>query len=122
MKIEERLIRRHAEDIVYVGNIIRSLMRTETWGMLKFVTASRRVDEIEKARNGVGAPISADRVLGRIEAYESILGDLEAIAVQAEELQKPIESKSKDNEEGAEEIVRQDDVIEPIPFQYGGAV
>lgn len=116
------MTRRTPEDIVHIGNIISHLMKGEFWGILAFTTASRRVLEIEKSRNGVGGNISAERVLGRIEAYESVVSDLEAFAALKDELQKPVEGKSRGAEEGAEELIDREDVSEPVALNYGGAV
>lgn len=121
MRIEERLTRRAPDDIVYIGNLIQQAMKSELWTVINFMSASLKVEEIEKSKNGLGAPISADRVLGRIEAYETIITNLEGIAVQKEELSKPI-TKKKEIDEGAEEIIQNDDLYEPTSLNYGGAV
>lgn len=121
MRIEERLLRRSPDDVVYIGGIIQSAMRGEFWTVLTMMSASLKVEEIEKSKNGVGQPISADRVLGRIEAYETLITSLEAVAQQKEELSKPVERKVE-IEEGAEEAIRGDDLSEPAGLNYGGAV
>jgi len=120
MRIEERLARRAPDDIVYIGGLIQNSMKSEFWKVLEMMTASLKIEEIEKSKNGLGAQISSDRVLGRIEAYETIITNLEAIAAQKEELSKPI-TKKKESDEGAEEPIQTDDLYE-ASLNYGGAV
>lgn len=113
-------MRRAPDDIVYIGEIVGHVREGEFWKVLGFVSASLRVDEIERAKNGVGGAISSDRVLGRIEAYETLISSLEAFYIQKQELQKPIEKK-RSVDEGAEEAITTDDLYEPS-LNYGGAV
>lgn len=120
MRIEERLTRRAPDDIIYIGNLIENAMRGELWAVINFMSASLKVEEIEKSKNGLGTPISAERILGRIEAYETLITNLESIVVQKEELSKPI-TKKKEVDEGAEEPIQTDDLYEPH-LNYGGSV
>lgn len=122
MRIEERLARRAPEDIIHIGGIIEHTMKGEFWSILKMLGVSLKVDEIERAKNGIGVPISSERVLGRIEAHQTMLDALEAIVIQRNELQKPVESKKQTADDGAEEIIDREEVYEPAPLKYGGSI
>jgi len=122
MKIEERLIRRSPEDILHIGMIIENVMKGDFWTILNLLSASLRIEEIERSKTGIGQPLSSDRVLGRIEAYQSLIDSLEAITIQMNELRKPLESTKSKSDDGAEEIIDRDDVNEPMPLRYGGAL
>lgn len=120
MTIAQRLSRRAPEDISLIGGMIANVMKGDFWQVLTFLTASQRVMEIEKSKTGVGGNLSAERILGRIEAYETVISDLEAIVQMKEELDRPRAKKKESAEDTAEEIVDTEDIVAPL--NYGGAV
>lgn len=121
MRIEERLTRRSPDDIIFIGNLIQNAMRSDFWVVLQMLSSSLKVEEIEKSKTGIGGPISSDRVLGRIEAYETLTSNLEAFVTMKEELSKPLTQKKESPEDGAEEIIDREEV-EPVSLKYGGAM
>lgn len=121
MKIEERMTRRNSDDIIHVGTLIENVRKGEFWQVLSFVTASLRVSEIEKSKNGIGGPIVAERVLGRIEAYETVISELEALVLLKDELVRPVKKSKSAPDDGAEEIIDREEV-EPSGLNYGGSV
>lgn len=92
MTIEERLLRRDTEDLIYIGELVEKMLLQETGSILKALTNGRISHEAEtSAKSG----LSAERHLGRIEAYQQVMNDLETFVTDMKKLKEPIEVKEE---------------------------
>lgn len=82
MTIEERIKRHEREDIIYIGQLAEQILASEMGSLLYALTSGRIATEASTAHQ-VG---SAERVLGRIEAYQKLVNDLEQYVVDKDKL------------------------------------
>lgn len=90
--IEERIAgcgRKEAEHIIYVGQLVERMLKSEFGAVLKALTAGRTSAELGGNKDG---HISADRILGRIEMADSLWGDLEQFVLDKDAQLRPIET------------------------------
>ena len=91
MNIKEALVRQSVEDKISIGDIVKKayngkfgeILRAYINGMITKEATYNQINPTDRS------PLSADRVLGRIEAYNNILVDFERMIEEAELLQKP---------------------------------
>lgn len=100
MTLEERFDRQSPEDQVILGEIIDHFFQSDAGRLFKLMAQNLQRMEIQSSRNG---GVNADRALGRIEAYDTVLTDLEMFVNRKRELQRPVEPNDEVLE-GAEEI------------------
>jgi hypothetical protein len=119
-ELKEKLIRRNDDDIFYIGHLIEQAKKTEFWQLLSIMTEGRKVNEIELSK-ATHNNFSADRILGRIEAYETLLDDMDSWLDQVEVLRRPKQEISKEDQESAQEISSTAEITE-AGISYGGQV
>lgn len=93
--IEERIAgcgRKEAEHIIYVGQLVERMLKSEFGAVLKALTAGRTSAELSANRDG---KVSADRILGRCEMAESLWGDLEQFVLDKDSQLRPIENSAQ---------------------------
>jgi len=89
--IEERLAacgRGEAEHIIYVGQLVERLLKSEFGAILKALTAGRASAELSSNLDG---KISSDRILGRVEMANNLWNDLEQFVLDKDAQLRPIE-------------------------------
>lgn len=96
MEIKERLSRRAPEDIIKLGEIVEHAVKGDFWKLLQEMTVGRKSYELQKSVSGGGV---AERILGRLEAYETILMDLENMVEEKRQLQMPLAPEASPEEE-----------------------
>lgn len=90
--IEERIAgcgRKEAEHIIYVGQLVERMLKSEFGAVLKALTAGRTGAELAANKDG---HISSDRILGRIEMADSLWSDLEQFVLDKDAQLRPIET------------------------------
>lgn len=87
MNAEERLTRQASEDIVLIGDLLERFMNSPAGKYFRIMVSNLQKLEIQHSKSSV---LSAERALGRIEAYDNVLNDIEGFIHQKNELQKPI--------------------------------
>lgn len=95
--IEERIAgcgRKEAEHIIYVGQLVERMLKSEFGAVLKALTAGRTSAELSGNRDG---KITSDRILGRCEMAESLWGDLEQFVLDKDAQLRPIENSVQSN-------------------------
>jgi hypothetical protein len=115
-----RIARRNDDDVMYIADIIEREKTTEFWKLLASMTEGRRINEIEKSKAS-HVNFSAERILGRIEAYETLLDDLESFLDQADVLRQPLDDSSQRESSQAVEISSTSEISES-GISYGGQV
>ena len=91
-QIEERLIgcaRKEHEHIIYIGDLVERIMRSEFGAVLKALTAGRVSQEIASNKDG---KLSSERVLGRLEMADNLWNDLEQFVMDKDSLLRPLEN------------------------------
>lgn len=109
--IEERMIRRNAEDIEYLGDLVERHYNGEFGKVLTALTQGRVMEEALRAKNGE----SSDRVLGRIEMAAKLTQDLEQFIADRDRLREP----KKKEETFLDAVVAEEPAY---PNQYGGQI
>lgn len=105
MNIAERLERQDNEDIVLIGNLMDSEAATVTRLMIQNLLNL----ELSHSRQDTA---SAERKLGRLEAYRTVLDDMQGFHDRARELQQPIAPPLPDVEGATEQITRPKHAVE----------
>ena len=85
--IEERLAgcsRHEAQHIVYVGDLVEKVLRSEFGAVLKALTAGRISTELATRDSS----ISSDRRIGRLEMANDLWQDLEQFVLDRDNVQK----------------------------------
>ncbi len=98
MNISERLIRREEQDILEIGNIIKATYYGQFGEVLKaIVDGLITYDLTLNQRNERDVvPLSSDRLLGRLEGYQTVINKLELAIQEADSLREPIEEDEDD--------------------------
>jgi hypothetical protein len=103
MKIKERLERYNEEDVVIIGNLVEKHLRGE-FGELFYSTIENLSEmELQNSRNQVG---TSDKVLGRLEAYNTIVADFKGYVEELKKAQKPLEKDDANYSVALEQQVR----------------
>lgn len=88
MKIEERMLRRNPEDLIEIGRCLGDFYNSPAGSILRAMINGRvnleARDHLEDDR------IKPSRVLGRIEAYNQIINDIELSISQYHSLIQPL--------------------------------
>ena len=85
--------RKDSDQVIYVGELVEKVMKSEFGVILEALTAGRTTFEIGANRNSA---LSCDRVLGRIEMASLLFEDLEQFILDKDALLRPIEQPSND--------------------------
>lgn len=88
--IEERLTRcakNEAEHIIYVGELVERILKSEFGAVLKALTAGRASAELTANKDG---KLSSDRILGRVEMANALWDDLEQFVMDKDAQLTPI--------------------------------
>lgn len=88
MTIVERLIRREMEDIIEIGNIMDVFYSSEA-GIVVRAIINGQISK-ESASHYFDAKIPADRILGRIEAFQKVIDSIELAIKDKDDLTRPI--------------------------------
>jgi hypothetical protein len=103
MKLEQRLERLEDEDLLIIGEKVQQFLDSELGKLFKNkLLPNLQKMEIERSRDG---KISADRALGRIEAYNVVLSDLENFVASKKELERPIRQDNQESPMAVEQTV-----------------
>lgn len=101
LDIEERIVgagRGELKEIVYVGDIVETTLKTEFGVILRALLKGRAALELAESRNK--AEFSPDRFLGRLDAYEKIMQDLEQYVIDKDNALKTLnQDASRDTSE-----------------------
>lgn len=112
--IEDRLAgcgRKEAEHIIYVGELVERMLKSEFGAVLKALTAGRTSAELGSNRDG---KLSADRILGRLEMADGLWSDLEQFVIDKDTQLRPIQTLDRHPESMSvadERIVREEDFV-----------
>lgn len=112
--IEERLAgcgRKEAEHIIYVGDLVERILKSEFGAVIKALTAGRTSAELSSNRDG---KLSSERILGRLEMAESLWSDLEQFVLDKDSYTRPVIMNDKHPETMSvadERIVREDNFV-----------
>lgn len=101
MRIEDRLKRQNEEDLVIIGDIIDHFFKSD---MGKIFTNGLNNLKSMELHNSRARDTSAEKVVGRLEAYETIVADLQGFVDRKNELQEPVKRDTTESFE-AEELV-----------------
>lgn len=88
MTIEERMIRREPEDLIEIGRALEVMYASAAGAILRAMVNGRISLEAKQHREGTA--IKPGRALGRIEAYQQLLDDIELAISQYYQLIEPI--------------------------------
>lgn len=88
MNIEERMVRREPEDIIEIGRSLEVMYNSPAGAILRAMVNGRISLEAKKHKEG--SPIKPGRALGRIEAYQTLLDDIEVAIAQYYSLIQPL--------------------------------
>lgn len=88
MNIEERMVRREPEDIIEIGRSLEDFYNSAAGSILRAMVNGRVSLEAKMHREG--SKIKPGRALGRIEAYQQLLDDIELAIAQYHSLIQPI--------------------------------
>lgn len=91
LSIEDRLSgcgRRESDAIIYVGTLVENVLRGEFGAIIKALTVGRVSTELKNNREG---KLNTERLVGRLEAYDTLWEDLEQFVLDKDSLLKPLE-------------------------------
>lgn len=100
MKIKDALVRQTETDRVEIGEIVRRVYNGKFGEILRAYINGSVTKELtyNQVNPNDRSPLSADRILGRCEAYNNVLLDLERMIQDADDLQRPQEDQASDEE------------------------
>lgn len=92
-KIQDALARQDNQDKIYIGELIKRTHNGQYGEIFRALIDGLKTKELKYHQDNTPGrePLSADRVLGRMEAYQNILDELDFAIAVAEDLQKPLE-------------------------------
>lgn len=95
MTIVERLIRREPEDVIEIGNIMDAFYSSEAGTVLRAIING----QISKESNAhyYDSKIPAERILGRIEAFQKVIDSIELAIKDKDDLTRPIPEEGEKN-------------------------
>lgn len=79
VEVEDRLAacaKGDLQQIVHVGTLVENILKGEFGGILRSLVRGRSSMNLSESRQH-GGTLSADRYLGRLDAYDNLLTDLE---------------------------------------------
>lgn len=93
-KITEALIKKDTQDIVYIGEIAQRLYGGQHGELLRAIIQGHI--QAEAKNNEYVENISDSKVLGRIQAYQTIIDDIELMISQKDKLvNEPVEKEEE---------------------------
>lgn len=90
MKIEQRLVRRSMEDIIHIGEQLDRFYSGQAGVVLRAFINGHITEEC-RIHYDKSQQLSADRILGRIEAFQIIIDDIERAIQEKNQLVQPEE-------------------------------
>lgn len=102
--IKEAFERQNNEDLIIIGNLVSQALNSDFGKLLNLLINNLKLMEVNNSRNNIGG--SSDKVLGRLEAYDTVLNDLQGFISRMEELQQPIQTEVIDEELASEQYTR----------------
>lgn len=94
MTIEERMIRREPEDLMAIGQVLESFYNSDAGAVLRAIVNGRVAKEAKIHRDG--SRVKPGRALGRIEAYQQIIDDVEVAIAEYHDLIRPLPEENQD--------------------------
>jgi len=94
MKIEERMRRNDIEDKIYIGEIVEQATSGEFGAVLRCIIEGLKDIELQKSKI---SEADANRVLGRLEAYNQIQNELDTCIETKNKLKEEIKEEHKIN-------------------------
>lgn len=91
MSIKEALVRQDVQDKVQIGNVVRRTLNGQFGDILRAYINGVITGECLDTNSIPDNIINADRRLGRIEAFNKVLVDLEFMVHEMEQLTQPEE-------------------------------
>ena len=93
MSIKEALVRQSVDDRVMIGDIVKKALNGKFGEVLRALVNGLTTEclEYNQVNPTDRMPLSAERLLGRMEAYHNIIYKLEAAISDSESLQLPEE-------------------------------
>lgn len=100
MSVKLALERREAQDQILIGGIIKRVHESQYGEIFRALVEGLKAKELMYNQNNVPnlIPLTADRILGRLEAYQNIVDELDLAIKVAEDLQKPEPEEEEDAE------------------------
>jgi hypothetical protein len=87
MTIEERMVRRDPEDLIEIGRALDTFYNSEAGAIIRAMCNGRVSQEARQHKEG--SAIKPGRALGRIEAYNQLIDDIEIAIAQYHDLTRP---------------------------------
>lgn len=93
MSIKDALVRQNESDKIEIGEVVKRTLNGKFGDILRaYVNGKITSESLYHQVNPMDRePLSAERILGRIEAYNNVIYNLEEMVQEAEELQRPVE-------------------------------
>lgn len=96
MTIEERMVRRDPQDLIEIGQTLEAFYMSDAGAIIRAIVNGRVSHEARVHADG--SRIKPSRALGRIEAYQTLLNDIEISISQYHDLVRPIPEERQDGE------------------------
>lgn len=96
--IEERLAgcgRLEPQHIIYVGELVERILKSEFGAVIKALTAGRTSAELSANKDG---KLSSDRILGRLEMADNLWNDLEQFVLDKDAQMAPMKTRGSEQE------------------------
>lgn len=89
MTIKERLVRRSQEDIIEIGHILERFYSSDAGDVLRAIINGRIARESRVHEDG-RTQLDPARILGRIEAWQMLIDDIETAIQDKDSLTQPL--------------------------------
>lgn len=96
MKIEERIIRKREEDIIEIGRILERFYNGQAGTVIRSLING--LMSTERINHQYSINIPADRVLGRLEAYQNVIDKIELSIQEMRQLTEELQEGGEVNE------------------------
>lgn len=107
MRAMERLVRQESEDIIIIAEMIEG----ECGELVRAMITNLLNMELSHSRSDAS---SSDRKIGRLEAYRTILDDMDGFISRRDDLQRPIEREEQEGPVASEQVT--------VPVARGGEI
>ena len=97
MSIKDALVRQEDGDRIEIGEVVKRTLNGKFGDVLRAFINGMVTRELKDSQSNPTdrMPLSAERVLGRCEAYQNCLYGLEEMIEDAEDLQRPQEEEEE---------------------------
>ena len=100
MSIKDALVRQDVGDRIEIGEVVKRTLNGKFGDILRAFINGMITSCLKDHENNPTdrMPLSADRLLGRAEAYQNCIYGLEQMVVDAEDMQRPQEEEDLEEE------------------------